>query len=522
MTRGLLSSMAALLAGTGLALAQAPAPMPAGPATAAAPSGAQPSAPMVIAAVPDGGSPYVPGGPVPVFPNTMTGGGPGELMTVGGGCGPGGCGLEGCPHGDCSDPCHRLWFDGDYILWRIGGSPVPSQLTFNQPLGVITVPQITSNGAGQTITINQNLPVLMAVNAGTSVVNFKDLPGMRFSGGLWFDDQQCWGVDASFFWLWRRTQTFSNIPIPSPTGTPNTLLIPTGLTDQIGVPGAGSNPASIISIPINITANVQSNVLGTISSQLWGTEFDVRSRSCYFGCATIDCIAGFRYLDLNETLQSNESLALNGVQSAQGTITIANAGGTTTTIPPPPIGNITFSGLIEDRIHTDNQFYGAQVGFVYDVCLGKGVFLSGYLKAALGDQHETLEMAGFTVASGTTTNTTTGVTTSAGPTVLAGGALVGPAQNGLHQSWDRICFLPDGSINIGYQPCHWLRAYVGYDVMFISTLARPGDTVGFTSTAATVTIGGSAATTAISAPTLLLHDTATWVQGINFGVELRW
>jgi hypothetical protein len=500
--------------------------MPAGPAAAAAPSGAQASAPVVMA-VPAGGSPYAPGGSLPPFPNTVTAGGPGELTTCGGGCGSGGCGLEGCPHGDCSNPCNRVWFGADYLLWRIGGQPVPGQLVYNQPLGTIVIPQlIQSAGSPPTSTvINQTLPIFLATNTGTSVVNFKDLPGMRLSGGFWFDQEQCLGVDASFFWLWRKTEEFSNIPVGSPTNTPNSLLVSTGFTDIIAIPGSGTATGLTVPIPINITANINGALQGSVSSQLWGTDFNLTSRSCYFGCATIDCLAGFKFLDLNETLSATDALSINGLQSTQGTITTTPPG---TTITTPPSTASTFSGVINDNIRTKDEFYGAQVGANYDICLGGGVFVNGFIKLGLGDMHEIIDQAGFTVASGTTTvfsppgQTVTTVTTAFGPTTIPGGSLVGPADNGLHRTFDRICFLPDGHINLGYQPCHWLRAYVGYDVMYISSLVRPGNTVAFTQTTGTVTIGGSSASTAISAPTFQIHDTDLWVQGINFGLELRW
>jgi len=488
--------MAALLAGTGLALGQAPAPMPAGPATAA-----QPSAPVVMGYAPDGGSPYAPAGSLPALPDTMTFGGAGGLTTCGqGGCA--GCGLEGCQHGDCSDPCHRIWVKSDYLLWRISGTSVPG-LVFNQPLGTLTISQVINNGTigGNTI-INQLVPVLISSSANVAEPNFKDFPGWRLSGGLWFDSEQCCGIDTSVFQLFRKSEQFTNVPVQPAASTGQNgfpILIPTGIVDQFGIPSTQGTP-TIISVPVNLLANINSQTVGSLTDQMWGAELNLRTRKCYFGCTTIDCFAGVRYIDFDEDLQSQEFLNLSGVQTA--------------TNPAPPLGTGTgtplstsFTGVINDIIGVQNRFYGAQAGASADICLGCGVFLDGWFKLAIGDMHEDMNLQGFT-------------TTSSG--ILPGGNLVGPANNGNHYTFDRICFVPELALNLGYQPCHWLRLYVGYTNMYISSLARATQQTVTTSTTATVTINNTAVGSSVIAPAFQAHDTDMWVQGINVGIEFRW
>lgn len=502
MTRGLLSSMAAVLASAGMALAQAPAPMPPGPATGA-PAAAAPSG--VVAAAPTATTPYgANGAGLPAYPDTITAGGPGQLMTTcggcGGACGVGGCGFEGCPAGDCNHPCYRWWFNGEYLLWRFSSGLVPA-LAYNQPLGTVTIPQqITDGTPAGTFIINQEIPVLLQSNVAAPSINLKDLPGFRVGGGFWCDPEQCLGFDFNFWWLTKKSFNFNNVPIASPSGTPNAVLIPTGFSNQYGVPG-GTGEAQIITVPINLLVNINAQTVGTYSTQLWGMEYNARTRKCYFGCTTFDCLAGFRYMNVEEELSSVENLTLNGVR-------VATVPDMTAPINTP----VSFAGTIVDSIRTDNDFYGAQVGVTTDICLGCGVFLTGAGKVALGDMHERIRLVGFTQAA----------TVGGGSVTLPGGTLVGPADNGTTRTFDRICCIPEVSFNLGYQPCHWLRGYVGYNCMYISTLARPGNLTTFTNTSANVTIGQTTQSSNVVAPTFVINDVDAFLQGINFGLEVRW
>src|SRR5262249_59420948 len=70
-------------------------------------------------------------------------------------------------------------------------------------------------------------------------------------------------------------------------------------------------------------------------------------------------------------------------------------------------------------------------------------------------------------------STITGTPTATGaPT--SGGLLFSPTDVGKH-SRDRISFPLEANIKIGYEFCNWLRAYVGYDVLYVTNVARSGD-----------------------------------------------
>src|SRR5262245_18744822 len=115
MRLGVLSSMAALLAGTGLAWAQTSAPStPPAPAVVGAPNTLPGSN---VVAPPNQGPPTVVDlGSMPRMPLSET--------VVG----PSGC--TACNEGLCNDYPHRdsyrLWGSTEYILWRIKDTGVPS------------------------------------------------------------------------------------------------------------------------------------------------------------------------------------------------------------------------------------------------------------------------------------------------------------------------------------------------------------------------------------------------------------
>ena len=248
-------------------------------------------------------SPMLPNGLGPA-PFGLSAGGPGELMT----CPGGGCG------GDCGNvfnqPAYKgtqaFWINGEYLLWRTKTADIPN-LNFNQPLGVVTIQQVTAVNGSPPITFSQTLPVLMQASATNPGLSWKDQPGIRFFGGFWFDKDQTLGLDAGFFELWRRTEQYANVPNPSPTGAPFQLLIPTGFTDQIAAAGGATGNAVSLTIPINLLSSVNANSISNFSSELWGTEINLRSRKCYFGCTTIDCLAGVRYLNLGESINTRNT-----------------------------------------------------------------------------------------------------------------------------------------------------------------------------------------------------------------------
>jgi hypothetical protein len=175
--------------------------------------------------------------------------------------------------------------------------------------------------------------------------------------------------------------------------------------------------------------------------------------------------------------------------------------------PLPAVNNISVTTL--DAIRTTNHFYGGQIGAVVEgnYC---GVFASARGKLGLGVMHQVASVDGMSIVDNNGVLSTT-----------PGGLLSGPGDAGKH-SRDRITFLPELNLRLGYAITHWLRAYVGYDTLYISNVIRPtGQTATSTSTV-NATVLGTTTQVSVSQPTFRFSDTNLWVQGISFGVELRY
>ena len=89
---------------------------------------------------------------------------------------------------------------------------------------------------------------------------------------------------------------------------------------------------------------------------------------------------------------------------------------------------------------------------------------------------------------------------------------------------DSFCVIPELQLQAGVNLSSRLRAFVGYDFLYVSNVVRPGDqidrTLNFTSNSA---ISGVSPPTLIGAPrpAPLFENSSFWAQGINIGIEFR-
>lgn len=130
-------------------------------------------------------------------------------------------------------------------------------------------------------------------------------------------------------------------------------------------------------------------------------------------------------------------------------------------------------------------------------------------KLALGDTHQTVDINGATT-----------ITPPGGPaTVRPSGLLALPSNTGRF-SRDEFSVVPEGSVNVGYQVTDNLRVSVGYTFLYWSDVVRPGDAID-------LRVNSTRAPTSLvppsgpAAPLFTFRSSDFWVQGIAFGVELR-
>jgi hypothetical protein len=247
----------------------------------------------------------------------------------------------------------------------------------------------------------------------------------------------------------------------------------------------GQEDAELVSFPGVLAGSTAVN----LSSRLQGAELNAVSLVCCCPCTwKVEALAGFRFLALDEGLGITEALAvLPGV---------------------PVLGGTQFN--IFDQFDARNQFYGGQVGVRGEYELGAW-FARGSFKLALGDTQETADV------NGATTIISPGGVATAGP----GGLLALPSNIG-HYSRDVFAVVPEVGFSVGYQFDTHIRLSVGYDFLYWSEVARPGDQIdrSINPTQLVRTPGGSVSTA--GPPFFTFQGTDFWMQAITFGLEIRY
>jgi hypothetical protein len=415
--------------------------------------------------------------------------------------------MEGCAN-EWALP-YRVWASGDFLVWQIRRGSLPA-LTQTVPVGVITARgSITtiSNSAGTTTTSTTLVPpppipptllpvsVQSVSNLNTDgSLNFSEQLGGRFAAGVWLDSEQTFGLECAGFWLNRETLGFNS----TTTGTSpsqgiftlpvsNTFIV----TTSTAVVSTTSQSAFTQTLPLAIVRQASDTLLGTATTEMWGGEVNVRCASSCLGA--VSGLVGFRYVNFQEALNVRNSAELS--QTAQF------PDGGVTSFP----SDLIFTSV--DSIRTRNQFYGAQVGLDLDMYCGR-FFIDLSAKTGVGVMHESVSVTAISTV----------------PNVdhpVAGGLFSSPFDQGTHNR-NRIAFVPELNVKVGYQICPCVRAYLGYDFLWLSTVLRPGEQTGISASGIQATIAGSTSAITVNQPTFRYQDSNVWVNGINFGVEFRY
>ena len=374
--------------------------------------------------------------------------------------------------GGCTDygnPPSRFWVSAEYLLWNVKNQRTPPLVT-TSPLGT---PQAAAGV----------LPPAATVFPPDNGSFFDGLrSGARFTFGMWLAQDQCLGIESETFFLGRRStdSTYSSPGTPilaRPfTNVPSSLApIPGQLSELVAFPG-------VVAGSVNVHT----------SSELYGTELNLRSNLWRNCCWRLDVIGGFRYLNLNESLDVNENLT-----EAAG---MGNPGG--------PV-------MVHDSFETTNNFYGGQVGL--DMGFKRGRWSLDLLgKIALGDMHESVRIDGDTAFPGL-------------GTVAPGGFLAQPSNIGTFDR-NRLAFIPEGGLKVGFQATQHCRLTIGYSFMYLSDVLRPGDQIDTRVDLRQVPVtsfltGGATVPQMLMPPAtfpgVVMKRSDFWAQGINFGVEFK-
>jgi hypothetical protein len=133
----------------------------------------------------------------------------------------------------------------------------------------------------------------------------------------------------------------------------------------------------------------------------------------------------------------------------------------------------------------------------------------------MGVNHQVVEIRGLSELTDAT-----GATTERAP----GGVLAQRTNIGRY-SRDEFALVPEIGLQAHYDVLSWLRATVGYNLLYCTSVARPGDAIDRRIDIRQVPIDPSfspgAASTA-QRPRFDFRDSDFWAHGLNFGVEVRY
>lgn len=412
------------------------------PATAAKAAPAPATAPAPAAPVLIEPGTTAPAAVAPALPEATLAG------LTGAACGDAGIPDSGRPFSMCGP---RFWLGADYTLFWYNPMQVPT-LVQTIPSALVNTPN-----------------AFPATNFPTDPrVGYNGVSGVRVNAGVNFDK---FGVDFSGFLLQQRNLS--------------TQLANDGTPVFLGRPfldaSSGGAPTTLnISSPNQYDGAVES----TVTSQLYG--FDVNGRRAWytFVADQTNLLAGFRYIDLRESV---------GVSS----------------FSQFPTGDTV---AITDSFRTHNSFYGGQVGF--NIIYGgtePGLGFQFTSKSGIGGVNQHVDIYGSnTINQG-------GVVTTEPGGLLARGQTLGSF------SRSKFAYMQDIDLKLTYNLTSNFQVSFGYSMIYLSSVVRAGSFVNPLIDPNTIRFtNGGAPSTPSPVPTFAWNAHSFVVQGLTFGAQFQY
>lgn len=342
--------------------------------------------------------------------------------------------------------------EGEVLFWWVNSGTVPTLATtaMNSQFGYLGAPGTTALfGPGP---------------FGDAARN-----GFRFRAG-WFSDCNNHGINASLFVLGRETvgSTIDSNDFPTIARPFFAANLNGEFVELVAFPGVATGRLEIEQ-----------------TSFLWGADINYSRRPCQHPC--MELFAGFRYLNLQETLSITETLTAG-----------PNA--------PDPVGTrIT----VRDQFTAKNNFYGPQLGAAGGWRFGRAA-LDVRGSIALGATNRELIIEGFQ------TRTRPGQPRE----VFAGGLLAAGPNLGTFEQ-NVFSAVPEVTINLGVFVRPNVKAYIGYNLIAWSGVVRPGNAI---DRVVDLTFVPNAPDVPFAAdrPQPVFASSTAVIQGIQFGLQGSW
>ena len=162
-----------------------------------------------------------------------------------------------------------------------------------------------------------------------------------------------------------------------------------------------------------------------------------------------------------------------------------------------------------DSFSTRNQFYGGQIGARFGFRADR-LSLDLAAKVALGSTHQVVDIQGSSLYSGTGF--------ALPPGVDSGGVYTQPSNIG-RTSANTFTVSPQVSLKIGLDLTSRLRATVGYDFLYWSSVVRPGNQIDHN---LNPTQFPGAAFSGSPLPAAQFNRSDFLAHGVSFGLEFRY
>ena len=407
----------------------------------------------------------------------------------------------------CCPPPTGAWVRTDYLLWWTKGGEVPPLVT------TVSDPSIYDPDTQPTeyATLGALGSPYTSVLYGDKVINYANRSGIRASGGFLFECGRA--IEFDYLTLGRVNNgvDFSSDGAAAADGA-----------YSVGNPFL-ARPLINNDTDENVREEVAGEYLrGRIRAnqseffQSYGIWFrrpiccpqptgccdescdEVCGESCstskYCGFVSairprtwqIDFIGGWRNYRLEEWTTVHENLTVES--SPPGTLY--------------PQGT-TFD--VSDAFETENVFNGAELGLTARRCYGR-LSVDLLAKVGLGSQTQTARINGGTI-----------ITTPFGDSAVYDAGLLALDSNIGHYSRDKFVAIPQFGGEISYQLTKYLRAHMGYNIIYWPNVVRSGALIDLNVDMDQIPPPTGSGTR----PAFTWNESDYWAQGLNFGLEAR-
>lgn len=421
---------------------------------------------------------------------------PGQLELPHGPCDCEKCGGTSCT--TCSECCLAndpgRWYGRlEYLLWGTKGMFIPPLAT-------------TGPGASNPGIIGQPGTVILF---GNETINGDMRSGGRIAVGTWLDEGQTWGLSGEYFGLADAGESF--FAASNANGVP-TISRP--YFTIYGIDGSGDlKPAGQNAELVALEGVLSGSLRVESYTSLQGGGLFLRRTFCCKNMCWDSCDSS--------CTNCTTSCTDEGTSGVPGGVRVGMFGGyrfmllgdgvsiteDLTAIASSPADQGQF--LINDKFNSNNQFHGGELGFIAEARRERWTFelLS---RLALGNNYQTVQIAGSTVISGSQQDDGT----------YQGGLLALPTNIGTY-SRNQFSVIPQLNANIGYNLTPRLRAIVGYTFLYWGNVARAGEQISL-DVNETYIPAGFATPQGPRRPEFIWQPNDFWAQGLNLGLDYFW